>query len=81
MPPPADWQRAAAPDLQCAQVRWGQIIHPVKLLLPLRCQMMANQNQSQIRVGQKALFHNVRILLVQGAGSLVIILDTRWAMS
>lgn len=34
-------------------------------------QVMANQDQGQVRVGQQALLHDVGVLLVQGAGALI----------
>lgn len=42
-----------------------------KLFLPLIAQVVADQQQGQVRVGKQVLFHDVGICLIQGAGSFV----------
>ncbi len=48
-----------------------QIVHLGKLTLPFWGEVVADQDQRQFRVGQQAFFHDVRVLLVEGAGPLI----------
>ena len=52
-------------------VRRGEIEYLGKLLLPFRGEVVADQDEGQVGVGQQALFHDVGVFLVQRAGALV----------
>lgn len=48
-----------------------QVVYPSELRLSRGGEMVAYQNEGQVGVGQEALLYDVRVLLVQGAGTLV----------
>ena len=54
----------------------GQLVHVVELGLPLIAQVVADEDQGQIGVGQQALLDDVGVLLIQSAGALVHQQDT-----
>ena len=55
----------------CSGSRRREIEHLGKLVLPLRGEVVADQDEGQVRVGEEALFYDIRVLLVQGAGAFV----------